>query len=213
MNLPRRNVNNLLFLPKNREYVDEMYSALLDFVSAGKTVVVLTHFDSSPRLLPLIQKSGIEVYKNKQALQRLIFICCENVNAAIKKLFDLHDWTVKPNIIIIDLYTFACSANAVTCFSHDMAKTSTASPFLQQLVQCIAVLFSMMNCLKLDDSEQNSPAHLQSFTSTPSKVFSILVLQKHDCVLTSSQVELVTDLYYGNNAFDDFKRIANVIKF
>ncbi|XP_036332084.1 uncharacterized protein LOC118743480 isoform X1 [Rhagoletis pomonella] len=204
MNFPRINVKNLLFLPNGRDYAEEMYGELMLLASAGKTVAVLTQCGSTPKLLPLAKRLGIEVYKNKQALQRLIFICCENVGAAVKKLLDLHAWRVKPNIIVIDLYTF------VTSFAQDISKLNADLSYLQTLVQCISILFNLMDCLKDDRSKQGLIAYHLSPT-IQSKVFSVVVLQNCDALLTFPQVELISDLYYSSHTYGDFRKIVDVI--
>ncbi|CAD7014265.1 uncharacterized protein LOC101455341 [Ceratitis capitata] len=200
MNTTREDVYNLLFSPNTQDYDEEMYINLLQFASSGKIVVVLTQSASAPKLLPLVNKLGIHMFGNKQSLQRLIFMNCDNVATAIQKLLDLHKWRIRPNIIVLDLYAFAYLKDHPTRFPHGVSQ----APLLKGYVQCIAVLLNMMNILKNEDAPNQH-------TSISKPIFSIVVLQKIVGLLTEQQVEVVVDLYYDSKIYREFKTISDFI--
>ncbi|XP_011186251.1 uncharacterized protein LOC105214491 [Zeugodacus cucurbitae] len=207
MNTTSESVKNLLFLTKNQKYDDELYGCLLKLIPLGKTVLVITRSSASPELLPLMEKAGMKVHKNKQSLQRLFFICCDNIEGVIKILFDLHKWANKPHIIVLDLHAFGCWENEQNkYFAHEGYKAFSRGSLLKRFMLCFAVLFNNMNILNKVLADTVVDGDKKSLN-----IFSIVVLPKSSTLLTASDVDLIIDMYYCNNTYEEFADIFQLI--
>nr|XP_014095700.2 uncharacterized protein LOC106621380 [Bactrocera oleae] len=205
MNFSTDRIKNFLFLPKNHEYDDELYGPLLKLVPFGKTVLVITRPTSSPELLPLMEQAGVQVYNNKQSLRRFIFICSDNIIGVIKILFDIHRWAVKPHIIVLDLNTFSLMENENTHIPNEMCKDLSSGTPLKLVMLCIATLFNKMNVLN------NMHSNAVEGDKESSKIFSVVVLPKSSRLLTEEDIELVINMFYCNNAYENFTNIFELI--
>ncbi|XP_011207192.1 uncharacterized protein LOC105228889 [Bactrocera dorsalis] len=205
MNFCSENIKNCLFVPKNLEYDDELYGSLLKLVPFGKIVLVITRAASSPELLPLMEQTGMQVYNNKQSLRQFFFICTDNIVGVIKILFDLHRWTFKPHIIVLDLNTFNLMGNENTHILNDMCKDLTSGTQLKHVIQCIATLFNKMNLLN------NMHSDAVEDQTKSSKLFSIVVLPKYSRLLTDKDIQLIIEIFYSDNTYEDFSNIFELM--
>ncbi|XP_039955844.1 uncharacterized protein LOC120771738 [Bactrocera tryoni] len=205
MNFCSEKVKNCLFLPKNQEYNDALYGSLLKLVPFGKIILVITRAASSPELLPLMERTGMQVYNNKQSLRRFFFICSDNIAGVIKILFDIHRWTVKPHIIVLDLNTFSLMENENTHILNDMCNDLKSGTQLKRVIQCIATLFNKMNVLNNTHSDAVEDQNKSSI------LFSIVVLPKYSRLLTDKDIQLIIEMFYSDNAYEDFSDIFELM--
>ncbi|XP_073828754.1 uncharacterized protein [Musca autumnalis] len=99
MNLINKNIKKMLTVVNSDDYLEDLYKICLRKVQNGSLVLMLTcrKFDIS-RLSPM-KKMQI----TKEQMKRLIVINYMSIDEITQKLLDLHDWSLLPALVVIDL--------------------------------------------------------------------------------------------------------------
>lgn len=117
-------------------------------------------------------------------------------------MLDIHKWAIKPHIIVLDLYKFEYN----THIPNEMCKVLSSGALLKRVMLCIAALFYKMNVLQNMQHSDTVEGDKNS-----SKIYSIVVLPKSSRLLAEKDIELIIDMFYCNNAYEDFTDIFELM--
>ncbi|XP_055845253.1 uncharacterized protein LOC129911464 isoform X2 [Episyrphus balteatus] len=145
--------NFLYISPDKNDDIQEFIKIAATLIKQNKKVLLFTrqHVDMMPALAGL----------NKEQMQHFIISYHSDINTIIGKLLELHDWTILPDFVVLNLNSFYNPSNDEDENGH---------PKFDKVCFCISTLLNYMRFLKTKKCSKSVMAAFNEIAALQNKV-------------------------------------------
>ncbi|TMW47373.1 hypothetical protein DOY81_007546 [Sarcophaga bullata] len=183
-------IKNYLFITNSVDgYLQESYELCLTKAANGDLVLLLTSMicDFSKLLEPFNIK--------KSQLNNLVIMRYKSIEEVSNKLLDLHNWSLFPALVVVDLFHLIQSEYSQT--------TVFSTPLVQKVTLCVVTFLAYLQSIAWQQERNNAIRTIQG-------LFILTPVGEDD--LGHKHLQIIKDLYfYKTETYRDITKLSSLV--